>query len=578
MIHLYLSLHFVYFYRVERFINILIIDNDEITVRGLKTILNGGGNNVISVPNEEEAYAILNKRDVGIILVSVEGQESGFELLKRLKQHPRGVEIYKIVITDEKGSGAKLVKGFREGAVDHITKPFNPNLVKAKIEVFKALYFKDQRINQLLTNIFPRNVLEDLNTQGKFSPQRIEEGTVLFTDFVAFSKIAKHMLPLELLKKLETYFNKFDEITERYQLEKIKTIGDAYMALAGVTEKNSKPAVRACLAALEMRDFMINEQLFAQATGKDFWEIRLGVHSGPLVAGIIGSKKISFDVWGDTVNIAARAEQHSIANGITITDRIAGHVIPYFNLEHRGEIDVKHGGAVDMYFLNNLKPNYSLFQEGKLPNSKLRKGCGLMTMDFEHARKTILNRLKSSLPDELTYHDIKHTLNVEKAAQRFAKLEGIKGEELILLRTAVLFHDAGYILSNEGNEEIAIKLMKSELPNFGYTDDQIKKIAKIIRATVKGSKPTSLLEMIMCDADHDYLGRADYHSVATKLRVELEDQGKSMSDKEWIEFQLHYLRDEHKFYTETARNIRLPGKLRRIEELNAFLQGFKQKD
>ena len=552
---------------MERFINILIIDSDENTVRGLKSILNGGGNNVISVPTEEEANTILNKRDIGIILVSASEKEGGVELLRRLKQHPKGAEIYKIVITDEKGSGTKLVKGFREGAVDHIIKPFNPNLVKAKIEVFKALFFKDQRISQLLTNIFPQNVLEDLNVQGKFSPQRIEEGTVLFTDFVAFTKIAKHMLPLELLKRLETYFNKFDEIIDRYQLEKIKTIGDAYMALSGVTEKNSKPAVRACLAALEMRDYMVNEKLFAQATGKDYWEIRIGIHCGPLVAGIIGAKKISFDVWGDTVNIAARAEHHSVPNGITITDRVAGHAIPYFNLEHRGEIDIKHGGAVDMYFLNNLKGPYSLFEEGKLPSSKLRKGCGLMTMDFEHARRTILNRLKSSLPDELTYHDIKHTLNVEKAAQQFARLEGIKGEELVLLRTAVLFHDVGYILTNEGNEEIAIKLMRSELPNFGYTEKQIQQVAAIIRATIRGTRPTSLLEMIMCDADHDYLGRADYHAVASKLRIELEEQGKTMTDIEWVKFQLNYLENEHEYYTETAQNIRNLGKSRRIAEL-----------
>lgn len=552
---------------MERFINILIIDNDEASIRELKTILYGSGNNVISVPDETSAYVILDKRDVGILLVGISGQESGFELLNRLKHHPGSSDIYKIVITDENGSGAKLVKGFREGAVDHITKPFNPNLVKAKIEVFKALYFKDQRINQLLTNIFPMNVLEELRKKGKFSPQRIEEGTVLFTDFVAFSKFAKHMLPIQLLKKLEGYFNKFDEITERYQLEKIKTIGDSYMALAGVTEKNSRPAVRACLAALEMRDFMINEQLFAHPTRKDFWEIRIGIHSGPLVAGIIGSKKISFDVWGDTVNIAARAEQHSIANGISITDRIAEFVVPYFNLEHRGEVEVKQGGTVSMYFLNNLKPNYSLFQEGKLPNSILRKECGLMTMDFEHARKTILNRLKSSLPDELTYHDIKHTLDVEKAVLRFAKLEGIKDEDLILLRTAVLFHDAGYILSHLGNEEIAIKLMRNELPSFGYTEEQMTKIATIIRATIKGTTPTSLLEMIMCDADHDYLGRTDYHSIAAKLRVEMVDQGKTMTDKEWVQFQLNYLEQEHRYHTETARNIRLSGKKKRIEEL-----------
>ena len=136
-----------------------------------------------------------------------------------------------------------------------------------------------------------------------------------------------------------------------------------------------------------------------------------------------------------------------------------------------------------------------------------------------------------------------------------------------MLRTAVLFHDAGYILSNEGNEEIAIKLMKRELPNFGYTDEHITKVADIIRATIKGTKPTSLLEMIMCDADHDYLGRANYHSVASKLRIELEEQGKPMTDKEWINFQLNYLEKEHRYHTETARNIRLPGKKRRIEEL-----------
>jgi HD superfamily phosphodiesterase len=190
-----------------------------------------------------------------------------------------------------------------------------------------------------------------------------------------------------------------------------------------------------------------------------------------------------------------------------------------------------------------------------------------MTMDFEHARRTILNRLKSSLPDELTYHDIKHTLNVEKAAQQLAKLEGIKGEELVLLRTAVLFHDVGYILTNEGNEEIAIKLMRSELPNFGYTEKQIQQVAAIIRATIRGTRPTSLLEMIMCDADHDYLGRADYHSVASKLRIELEEQGKTMTDIEWVNFQLNYLENEHVYYTETAQNIRKPGKSRRIAEL-----------
>ena len=567
---------------MERFINILIIDHDQENADALKRILNIGGNNVLHVTSEEKAYAIIEKRDIGIILLNVqtneefmgwEIQSTGYEVLKRIKLHPKGKDIYKIVITNDSESGSKLVKGFREGAVDYISKPFNNNLVKAKIEVFKALYFKDQRINQLLNNIFPATVLQDLNNQGKFSPKKIEEGTVLFTDFVAFTKMSKRLLPMDLLNRLDGYFNKFDEIADRYQLEKIKTIGDSYMALSGVTEKNPKPALRACLAAIEMRDYMINEKIIALATGKDFWEIRIGIHSGPLVAGIIGSKKMSFDIWGDTVNIAARAEQNSLPNRITITDRIAGHVLPFLSLEHRGEITVKYGGYVDMYFVTEIKPEFSLFNEGKLSNSKLRKACGLVSVEFDHARRTIINKLKSSLPDELKYHDFKHTINVEKAAMRFAKLEGIKGEDLILLRTAVLFHDSGYIYSTRSeNEEIAVQLMQYDLPKFGYSDSQLKIISSIIRATKKEIEPKTILEKIMCDADHDYLGRPDYHTVAKKLRLEIEGNGEKMTEKKWIQFQLDYLESNHVYYTETAKNIRQAGKLRRIKELKLLLE------
>lgn len=553
---------------MERFINILVIDNNPININGLRAMLTGGGNNLIFCKDEESALPILEKRKIGIILVNIERQSvNGFELLQRLKSNPHSEEAYKIVISESTSSGARLVKGLREGAVDYLSSPFNPNLVKAKIEVFKTLYFKDRRINQLLGNIFPQNVLNDLNATGKFSPKRIEEGVVLFTDFVAFSKIAKHHKPMELLHQLEEYFNKFDEIIERYDLEKVKTIGDAYMALAGVNEPNKKPAVRACMAALEMRDYIINRKQLALATNQNFWEIRIGIHSGPLVAGIIGSKKISFDVWGDTVNIAARAEQNSEPNNISITDRIAGHVLPYFDLTHRGEIEIKYGGQVDMFFLENLKQKFSLFDEGKLANSKLRKICDLVTMDFDFARRFILNKLKSSLPDELVYHDIKHTLNVERSAERIASLEGVEGEDLIILKTAVLFHDAGFIFTYDKNEELAIKLIKKELPNFGYSEEQIEAITKIIKSTTREVEPVSLLEKIMCDADHDYLGRADYHVVANRLRIELAGRNREMTDLEWIDFQLNYLENIHVFYTETAKNIRERGKQLRIQEL-----------
>lgn len=564
---------------IERFINILIIDDDVKSASGLKEILSGSGNNVLLANDHMEALPIIQRREVGIILINLDSEHfSGMEILQELKSESVSPNTYKILITQSTTSAVKMVRGLNNGAVDFIISPFNPNLVKAKIDVYKSLFYKDQRIVQLLKNIFPTNVLEDFNTYGKFSPKRIEKGVVLFTDFVDFSAASRDMEPIQLLHQLEKYFMVFDEIIKRYQLEKIKTIGDAYMALSGVTENKAKPEIRACLAALEIQQYIENEAQVAKAMGKSFWEIRIGIHTGPLVAGIIGKTKFSFDVWGDTVNIAARAERVSIPGEITITDSVLNEIEPYFNTESRGNIDIqKRGGEVRMHFLRSLKNEYSLNKYGKLSGSELRSLCELPTMDFDNMRIDVVNRLKALLPEDLIYHDVQHTLNVEKAAIRYAKLEGISEQEMYLLRTAVLYHDLGFILEYHSNEDFAIQLAKNNLPTFGYSDGQIAVICGIIEATKSAVEPVTLLEKIMRDADHDYLGRADYKIIASRLRSELEVMtGLTMSDIEWIEFQLNYLKNKHRYFTETAKNIRNSGKNARINELMAELDHLKQ--
>ncbi len=518
-----------------------------------------------------QALAILKQKEVGILLINIDSPFfGGIELLHSLKEASTVKNVYKIVLTENSQSGSNLVKGLNEGAIDFIQKPFNPNLVKAKIEVYKALYYKDQRIGQLLENIFPENVLLDLNTYGKFSPKRVENGVVLFTDFVGFSQKSRDISPLKLLKKLEFYFTKFDEITERFKLEKIKTIGDSYMALAGVTENAPQPEIRACLAAIEMRNFMVNEREVALAMNKDFWEIRIGIHAGPLVAGIIGTKKFSFDVWGDTVNIASRAEQESEPDKILITQNVHKTIEDYFETTFHGNVEIKKRGGIEkMFFLDVIKDEYCLYNEGKVPNKYILQICDLPTVDFQHMQKDILNKLKSSLPEELIYHDLQHTANVEKAAIRFAKLEGLSDHDLMLLRTAVYYHDAGFLVSYHNNENFGMKLAENNLPQFGYSMTEINIITKIIAATKNGVQPETMLEKIMCDADHDYFGRADYADVSKKLRTEMENIGESMTDLEWLDFQLNYIELKHEYYTETARNIREYGKKARIQELKA---------
>lgn len=555
---------------MERFINILLFDPDGTSEHVLPKILNGNGNNVITCKTENEAILIGSKRKIAILIVDIEKNKDGLKILTRFKASKTFKNSYAIVICDSTSGAETMIKGLKGGAVDYFVRPFDEVLVKAKVDIFKNIFFKDYRINQLLQNIFPKNVLRDFNKTGKFSPKRHENGTVIFTDFVEFSKIAKNEKPLQLIKKLETYFNKFDEIILRYKLEKIKTIGDAYMAVAGITEKEANSEVRTALAALEMRDFIVSQS--KDETIADNWDVRIGIHTGPLVAGIIGAQKISFDIWGDTVNIAARTEEHAAPNSISITNVVAKKIAPYFNLTHRGEVTIKHNQHVDIYVLNHLKREYSMFYQEKHPSRQLRTACGLIPMDFELARKSILNKLRTALPSTVVYHDLNHTLHVEKAAKRLAFLEGVQGEDLILLRTAVLFHDVGFIVTNHNNENIAVKLMKTELPQYGYSEEHIEVISKIIRATIKGSKPESLLEKIMCDADHDYFGKVNYHIIAKRLRLELENQGKLMSDEEWIKYQLNYLQNVHIYHTETAQNIRGEGKKQRVAELLLMLE------
>ncbi len=555
---------------MERFINILIVDDNQINQRGLKEILNGAGNNVLLANSIFEAFQILNQKEIGIVIVNIDKAAfKGVQLLSDMKENEHLKHVYKVVLTEQSSTSTHIVKGLNEGAIDFLTLPFSPNLVKAKIEIYKSLYYKDGRIRQLLSNIFPEKVLEDLNSIGKFSPKRIENGVVIFTDFVNFSNKAKSINPMKLLKKLESYFTKFDEITSRYKLEKIKTIGDSYMAIAGVTENLNHPEIRTCLAALEMRDYMLNERDVSRALNRDYWEIRIGIHSGPLVAGVIGSTKYSFDVWGDTVNIASRAEQSAQPDNILVTDTVAKQIDSFFDLESAGKVEIKkRGGSIEMHCVKRLKLENCLYGEGKIANTELLKKCELPGSDFDHMQKDILNRLKSQLPEEIVYHDLNHTLNVEKAAIRFAKLEGVSEHEIMLLRTAVYYHDSGFLVQYNDNEDYAIKMAKNLLPYYGFDEQELKIITDIIEITKGVKTPTTILQQIMLDADHDYLGRADYYHVAKKLREEMENYDIFMTEIECIDFQINYLENKHQYYTETAKNIRQGGKKARILELH----------
>ncbi|MCE9499851.1 MAG: adenylate/guanylate cyclase domain-containing protein [Leptospira sp.] len=225
----------------------------------------------------------------------------------------------------------------------------------------------------LLLNILPKDVAKELKEKGFAEPVLYESVTVLFTDFKGFTQIAETLTPTELLKDLDACFVQFDKITERYSLEKLKTIGDSYMCAGGIPRINTTHPVDSCLAALEIQAFMNLMKKLKEEKGFPYWELRLGIHTGPLVAGVIGEKKFAYDVWGDTVNTASRMESSGTTGRINISSGTYEFVNEFFDCDYRGEVAAKNKGVVKMYYLNRLKPEYSKDEVGHLPNREFWK-------------------------------------------------------------------------------------------------------------------------------------------------------------------------------------------------------------
>jgi class 3 adenylate cyclase/HAMP domain-containing protein len=230
-----------------------------------------------------------------------------------------------------------------------------------------------KKSDTLLLNILPERIAEELKEKGHTQPVRIDSATVLFTDFVGFTKISESMSPEDVVAELDKCFSYFDQVTEKYGLEKLKTIGDSFMCAGGVPEANRTHAIDACLAALEIQAFMNQMKEIKHQQGFPYWELRLGINSGPLVAGVVGHKKFAYDVWGDTVNTASRMESSGLAGEINISQSTYDLVKKWFVCEHRGQVSAKNKGQIDMYLLKRIRPEYCADSAGRVPSEKMKK-------------------------------------------------------------------------------------------------------------------------------------------------------------------------------------------------------------
>ena len=341
---------------------ILVVDDNDSNRDLLARQLARDGHAVEVAASAAEAFAYLQERSFDLILLDVLMPDvSGYEALLRLKGDAATSEIPVIMISalDELDS---IVRCIEAGAVDYLPKPFAPPLLRARIraslenkflhdrerEMMQEIRDAKERNEALLLSILPKAVVDRINDGASMVADHISEATILFADLVDFTPFSARMPAADVVGFLNLIFSEFDRLAERFGAEKIKTIGDAYMVAVGIPEPRADHAEICARLALAMREAL--EGIRAD-TGAPV-RLRIGLHAGPAIAGVIGERKFAYDVWGSTVNIASRMESHGQPDRIHVSKTVAQRLDGKFMLSPRGPLEVKGAGLMETFFLD----------------------------------------------------------------------------------------------------------------------------------------------------------------------------------------------------------------------------------
>lgn len=341
---------------------ILVVDDNASNRDVLERRLVREGHRVVAAATGAAALEQTAAEEFDLILLDLIMPEmSGFDVLRRLKaaDHTRHIPVIIISALDELDSAVRCIEA---GAEDYLTKPFNPVLLQARIgaslerkwlrdrekEVAADLKLEKQRYEDLLLNILPPPIVRRIRNGEGLIADHFVDATILFCDVVGFTALSQELTPARTIDFLSRIFSAFDRLVGELEVEKIKTIGDAYMVAAGIPQVQPDHADRIARLAPRMLDAV-------EAVGRDIalsLQARIGIHSGPIVAGVIGTHKFVYDVWGDTVNTASRMESHSLPGRIQISAATRAELGDRYDIERRGIIDIKGKGMMETFFLN----------------------------------------------------------------------------------------------------------------------------------------------------------------------------------------------------------------------------------
>ncbi len=337
------------------------------------------------------------------------------------------------------------------------------------------------------------------------------------------------------------------------------------MCAGGIPEKNRTNPVEVILAALEMRGYMDKLKEASELEGMKFWDIRIGIHTGTVVAGVVGQKKLSYDIWGDTVNTASRMESSGEAGKINISGTTYEFVKEFFTCEYRGKMPVKYKGELEMYFVNGIIPELKDEQGG--PNRKFI--IKMQKIKLQDIEEMVLKMFDDEAPPNLYFHNSSMVKNITNQVELLSGAEKLSDEDYINLKLASVFLLTGYISDYEKPMEASLRLVEEILPGYGFSQENVELTKNLIRNSFSDHHE-SLADNILHDALYDYLGRIDYMKLTDKLLRERTEYGKHTNSKSWLEYQKKQL-TEHDFTTNSAR-------LLRSVHLDEQIEGLKMDD
>ena len=412
----------------------------------------------------------------------------------------------------------------------------------------EQLLLQKERVDELLANMLPKDTADQLKKTGRANTRKYDLVSILFSDIEGFTRIAEQMNPDILIDELDKFFFKFDSLVEEFNIEKIKTIGDAYMAAGGIPEKNRTNPVEVVLAAMRIMQYMKD----LKKDNENFWDLRIGIHTGPVIAGVVGLKKLSYDIWGDSVNTASRMESSGETGKINISENTYEYVKDFFNCEYRGKMPVKYKGNIGMYFVKGFRPEFSVDMRGQEPNQNFF--IRLQLLRLQDIEEECLKKMEEELPANLHFHNLKYCIDMLTGCELLFSSEKLPDEDRLLVRTSALFDCISYSKGYLDRKNYIYQITREILPKFHYSEKQAEKILRLISMPFIPPAARTIPEKILSDIRLAFLGKNNFSDSANELYLELKTFGQVSSRPEFIKYMTEFL-SSFSFYTLTAKKL-----------------------